>query len=102
MAKHKSCKPTGGNDIRVRFRVPSDEEARTILQKALKMDARRIVQRSVSHNQVEAWAEFSKKKDAKEFTTWLQEKRKNVEFVTDTEKPTEDAKTDVEPMVKKC
>ena len=83
MAKQKSGKSpnkmvgtkTQGCKL-VRFRAGTDDEVHDGLQQALKRGAGRIVQRTVSPNQVEGVAEFAKKANAAEFEAWLQKKRK--------------------------
>lgn len=92
MAKQKSGKTPkkkverkAENEMIIRFRTADDGEAHDGLQFALKCGAGRVGSRTVSPNQVEAFAGFYKKAAAKEFNTWLQAKHKGWLVVDDSE-----------------
>ncbi|MBQ3408414.1 MAG: hypothetical protein IJH12_04320 [Clostridia bacterium] len=82
MAKQKSGKVAklsvtekkGVPPVRIRT---TEIEAAEVLARALKRGAVRVGTRTVSPNQVEAFAEFAKKALADEFKTWIQKKHSN-------------------------
>lgn len=92
MAKQKSGKTPkkkveaeSGGEMIVKFRTADDGEAHDGTQYALKCGAGRVGSRSVSPNQVEAFAAFKKKSAAREFNSWLQAKHKGWLIVNDSE-----------------